>query len=104
MNLVRGEEWHESEVFPRVILCDFSVRLLANNQRHTVQCVIMLNLINEKSVNFLYLFILILNLLFSIQALFFPPFLVLAGWRNDFGQLFLLFGCADVALAKDGIC
>jgi len=50
--LLRGEEWRESVVFPRVILCDFSIRRLANPQQHTVQCVIMLNLINEKSVHF----------------------------------------------------
>ncbi|KAI6222973.1 Innexin [Aphelenchoides fujianensis] len=54
MEVVRGEEWKESEIFPRVIMCDFTIRRLANIQRHTVQCVIMMNMINEKLYFFLY--------------------------------------------------
>ncbi|KAI6173255.1 Innexin [Aphelenchoides besseyi] len=54
MEVIRGEEWQESEIFPRVIMCDFTIRRLANMQRHTVQCVIMMNMINEKLYFFLY--------------------------------------------------
>uniref|UniRef100_A0A183CIR8 Innexin n=1 Tax=Globodera pallida TaxID=36090 RepID=A0A183CIR8_GLOPA len=50
MSVLQGQEWRESAVFPRVIMCDFAVRRLANPQRHTIQCVIMMNMINEKAL------------------------------------------------------
>uniref|UniRef100_A0A0K0D4Q0 Innexin n=1 Tax=Angiostrongylus cantonensis TaxID=6313 RepID=A0A0K0D4Q0_ANGCA len=53
-NIIQGKEWKETSIFPRVIMCDFQIRRLANLQRHTVQCVIMMNMINEKLYLFLY--------------------------------------------------
>lgn len=53
-NILHGKEWKETSIFPRVIMCDFQIRRLANLQRHTVQCVIMMNMINEKLYLFLY--------------------------------------------------
>jgi hypothetical protein len=42
LDVIQGNEWQESEIFPRVIMCDFTIRKLANQQTWSVQCVMMM--------------------------------------------------------------
>ncbi|KAK6023782.1 innexin-3 domain protein, partial [Ostertagia ostertagi] len=63
-NIVQGNEWKETEVFPRI-------RRLANLQRHTVQCVIMMNMINEKLYLFLYFWMFFLGIATIINFIYF---------------------------------
>jgi len=47
-DIIRGEQWESSGYFPRVSICDFTIRQVANIQKYSVQCVLVINIFNEK--------------------------------------------------------
>ncbi|CAF4220378.1 unnamed protein product [Rotaria sp. Silwood2] len=49
VKFIRGLDWGESKRFLRVTLCDFHIREVGIVHRYTVQCVLPMNLFNEKS-------------------------------------------------------
>ena len=53
-NLITGEDWSSSDRFPRITLCDFEIRHQARVHSYVVQCVLTINLFNEKIFIFVW--------------------------------------------------
>ena len=69
-DLLNRKGWRESGNFPRVTLCDFEVRVLGNMQRHTVQCVLVINIFTEKIFILLWMWFSILFVIALLDTLY----------------------------------
>jgi hypothetical protein len=76
MDIISGRDFWESSRFPRVTMCDFTIRTLGeNNHRNTIQCTLPINLFNEK----IFIFIWFWYALVSIISIYTTVF-----WLFDF--------------------
>uniref|UniRef100_A0A915PIZ3 Innexin n=1 Tax=Setaria digitata TaxID=48799 RepID=A0A915PIZ3_9BILA len=64
------QTWQTTGLFPRVTMCDFKIRALGNIHHHTIQCVLMANMFNEKIYIALWWWLLILIILTIINLLY----------------------------------
>ena len=71
--LMRGLDWTASDRFPRVTLCDFEIRHQARIHSYVVQCVLTINLFNEKIFIFIwfwYVFVAMMTIISCVKWLF----------------------------------
>uniref|UniRef100_A0A914CAY9 Innexin n=1 Tax=Acrobeloides nanus TaxID=290746 RepID=A0A914CAY9_9BILA len=83
-DLIAGKPWSESGHFPRVTLCDFEVRYLANLNRYTVQCALLINILNEKVFAFFWCWYLVLVIITTFSALFWLTNFIVQSERVDY--------------------
>ncbi|PIO65181.1 putative innexin-3, partial [Teladorsagia circumcincta] len=81
-DLWNGREWLDSGVFPRVTMCDFKIRRLANTHKYTVQCVLMINMFNEKIYLFIWFWFLLVAISTAINFFYCFLQLVLTSFRE----------------------
>ncbi|XP_048774351.1 innexin unc-9-like isoform X1 [Ostrea edulis] len=76
--VILENNWGSSSRFPKITLCDFDLRQIENVQRWTLQCVLPVNLYNEKIFIFLWFWITLVaflslgNLIYSLFLVFYP--------------------------------
>ncbi|XGW23962.1 hypothetical protein V3C99_005847 [Haemonchus contortus] len=68
-DILTGTDWELSGNFPRIAMCDFQVRVLGNLQRYSIQCVLSLNMFNEKIFLFLYFWFILVGILTAFDAI-----------------------------------
>uniref|UniRef100_A0A7E4URB4 Innexin n=1 Tax=Panagrellus redivivus TaxID=6233 RepID=A0A7E4URB4_PANRE len=59
-DIINGTPWEASGHFPRVSICDFNIRVVSNMSKYSVQCVLVINIFNEKIFVFFWLWYMIL--------------------------------------------
>ncbi|CAK5060222.1 unnamed protein product [Meloidogyne enterolobii] len=91
-DLLNGRDWHKSGAFPRVTYCDFEIRQAAREMRpmqFSLQCVLMINMINEKIFLFIWFWLIALAVIgtFNLLYWFYQAFCVTSADRFVRSQL-----------------
>ncbi|ETN68302.1 putative innexin-3 [Necator americanus] len=84
-----GREWNVTGHFPRVTMCDFTVRVLGALHRWTVQCVLMINMFTEKIYVFLWFWFILVGVLSVISLIYWLIALVGTNFQRGFVTKYL---------------
>uniref|UniRef100_A0A914VH76 Innexin n=1 Tax=Plectus sambesii TaxID=2011161 RepID=A0A914VH76_9BILA len=69
-DLLNGRQWEDSGHFPRVTMCDVTIRAFGNIQTWSVQCVLVMNMFNEKIFLFLWWWFCLVGVLTTLNFLY----------------------------------
>lgn len=90
VNLTRYGSWEASPRFPRVTLCDFQIRQMQNIQQFTVQCVLPINIFNEKLFIFIWFWLVLVSTLTCVSLLVSSARILLKTFYVEFVKKYLL--------------
>jgi len=90
-DLAAGRQWETSGAFPRVTMCDVQVRQLGNLHNWSIQCVLMINMFNEKIYLFLWWWFLVVAVLNIINFLYWVVISVVPSFGQDFVGRYLQY-------------
>ncbi|VDK57446.1 unnamed protein product [Gongylonema pulchrum] len=71
LQLLKGNDWKRSGMFPRVTFCDIDITQVGQANTHTIQCVLMANVFNEKLYLMLWfwlVFLAVVNLISAVSS------------------------------------
>jgi len=86
---VQGSDWSMSPRFPRMTLCDIDLRQLTNVQRWTFQCVLPINMYNEKFFVFLWFWFVIISFLSLLNFIATIILALVPNYRETFVKKYL---------------
>ncbi|KAL6730119.1 hypothetical protein Aduo_001114 [Ancylostoma duodenale] len=87
--VLNGSDDPNTGIFPRIVLCDVARFALANLHQEHMQCVLMLNFINEKIYTFLWFWIVFVAIASTFSAIRYTVALVLPMYRGLMADNFL---------------
>ncbi|CAJ0594746.1 unnamed protein product [Cylicocyclus nassatus] len=87
--VVSGTDDPNTGIFPRIVLCDVARFALANLHQEHMQCVLMLNFINEKIYTFLWFWIVFVAIASTFSAIRYTVALFLPMYRGLIADNFL---------------
>lgn len=87
--VLNGTDDPNSGIFPRIVLCDVARFALANLHQEHMQCVLMLNFINEKIYTFLWFWIVFITFASTFSAVRQTTALLLPMYRGLIADNFL---------------
>lgn len=83
-DVLKGSEWKTSGIFPRVTFCDVEIVQIGQTNIHTMQCVLMINILNEKLYITLWFWLVLLATVNTISALNFTLLLFCPRLRYNY--------------------
>lgn len=87
--LAEGNEWSGSHRFPKVTMCDFRIRQITNLQEYSVQCVLPINIFNEKIYIFMWFWLVFVSICTCISFVQWFWYMLFPSTRIHFVKKFL---------------